>query len=46
LVRWDELCRPMEEGGLGIRPLQVMNEAVKTKCLWKYAIEDDALCKK
>ena len=29
-----------------IRPLQTMNEALKTKWLWRFAIEDDALWKK
>ena len=32
-VNWDEVCRPKQEGGLGIRPLRVMNEACKTKWL-------------
>ena len=30
---WDEVCRPKQEGGLSIRPLRVMNEALKTKWL-------------
>jgi len=25
---WDEVCRPKHEGGLGIRPLRVMIEAL------------------
>jgi len=32
-VKWGEVCRTKQEGGLGIRPLRVMNEALKTKCL-------------
>ena len=42
-VCWDEICHPKEEGGLGIRPLRAMNEALKTKWLWRFATEDDAL---
>jgi len=45
-VSWDEICCPNEDGGLGIKPLRTMNEALKTKWLWRFAIEDDALWKK
>jgi len=31
---------------MGIRPHQTMNEALKTKWLWRFATEDDALWKK
>jgi len=44
-VNWNEVCRPKQEGGLGIRPLHVMNEALKTKCLWRFLKEDDAMWK-
>uniref|UniRef100_A0A7C9AA13 Reverse transcriptase domain-containing protein n=1 Tax=Opuntia streptacantha TaxID=393608 RepID=A0A7C9AA13_OPUST len=44
-VNWDEVCRPKQEGGLGIRPLRVMNEALKTKWLWRFAKEDNAMWK-
>jgi len=27
-VNWDEVCCPKQEGGLDIRPLRVMNEAL------------------
>ena len=42
-VNWDEVCCPKQEGGLGIRPLRVMNEALKTKWLWRFAKEDNAM---
>ena len=29
----DEICRPEEDGGLVIRPIRSMNEALKTKWL-------------
>ena len=44
-VNWDEVCRPKQEGGLGIRPLRVMNEVLKTKWLWRFAKEDNAMWK-
>ena len=37
---------PKDEVSLGIRPLQAMNEALKTKWHWRFAIEDDALWRK
>ena len=44
-VNCDEVCRPKQEGGLGNRPLRVMNEALKTKWLWRFAKEDNAMWK-
>ena len=44
-VNWDEVCRPKQEVGLGIRPLCVMNEVLKTKWLWRFAKEDNAMWK-
>jgi len=29
-VNWDKVRRPKQEGVLGVRPLRVMNEALKT----------------
>jgi len=43
-LNWNEVCRPKQQGGLGIRPLRVMNEALKTKWLWRFAKEYDAMC--
>jgi len=45
-VGWDEICRPKEDGGLRTRPIRAMNEALKTKWLWRFATEDGALSKK
>ena len=44
-VSWNEVCCPKHEGGLGIRPLRVKNDALKTKWLWSFAKEDDAMWK-
>jgi len=44
-VNWDEVCHPKQEGGLGIRRLRIMNEALKTKWLWRFAKEYDAMWK-
>eukprot|EP00268_Persea_americana_P014029 TRINITY_DN16210_c0_g1_i2.p1 TRINITY_DN16210_c0_g1~~TRINITY_DN16210_c0_g1_i2.p1 ORF type:complete len:280 (+),score=35.24 TRINITY_DN16210_c0_g1_i2:349-1188(+) len=38
LVDWESICKPKDEGGLGIRPLKKMNQALLGKWLWR--IED------
>ncbi|XP_026398910.1 uncharacterized protein LOC113294749 [Papaver somniferum] len=40
-VKWDEVNAPVEEGGLGIRRLEVMNRALLMKFLWKIENEDE-----
>ena len=44
-IGWNEVCCPKQEGGHGVRPLRVMNEALKTKQLWSFAKEGDAMWK-
>lgn len=34
LVDWESICKLKEEGGLGIRPLKKMNQALLGKWLW------------
>ncbi|MCH92733.1 RNA-directed DNA polymerase (Reverse transcriptase) [Trifolium medium] len=38
-VKWDKVCRPLEEGGLGIRNLRVFNQALLGKWAWKIRSE-------
>jgi len=44
-VKWEDICHPKREGGLGIRPLRDMNKALKAKWLWRFAKEDNTLWK-
>ena len=37
---------PKEDGGMGIRLIRSMNEALTTKWLWRFASEDEVLWKK
>lgn len=34
-VAWTEVCKPMSEGGLGIRPLKEVNQVYGLKLIWR-----------
>jgi hypothetical protein len=42
LVKWEKVCTPLKEGGLGIRNLLIFNRALLGKWLWRYGLERDA----
>jgi hypothetical protein len=35
LVSWEHVCRPNDQGGLGILNLKIMNIALLAKWVWK-----------
>ena len=35
LVRWEIICKPIAQGGLGIRSIENMNKALLGKWLWR-----------
>jgi hypothetical protein len=43
LVSWNQICRPLRAGGLGIRNVHKFNQALMGKWLWRYATEREAL---
>jgi len=43
LVKWKNIIRSKEQGGLGIKKLKYQSKALKVKWLWRYHQEDQAL---
>ncbi|XP_042482204.1 uncharacterized protein LOC122062621 [Macadamia integrifolia] len=41
IVSWDQCCKPKSEGGLGLRRLREINEALLSKAVWKTKHDDD-----
>ncbi len=41
LVNWNQICRPKQLGGLGVRRITDMNAALLMKNLWKYYCADN-----
>ena len=42
LVKWTTICAPISSGGLGIRKIRLINEALLGKWFWRFGIEEDA----
>ena len=40
LVNWEEVCKPKNKGGLGVRRLQDLNNALLTKIGWRLGEEN------
>ncbi|KAL0294470.1 UNVERIFIED_CONTAM: hypothetical protein Sradi_6886500 [Sesamum radiatum] len=39
-VAWSQVCRPKEEGGLGIRNVMALNKALMSRHLWRLITQD------
>jgi hypothetical protein len=43
LVKWDQICLPKEQGGLGIKNLATFNKALLAKWKWRFLTESGAV---
>ena len=46
LVKWSNVCKAKNFGGLGIRRLQCLNQAFLGKWLWRFSVERESLWRK
>ncbi|VFQ89794.1 unnamed protein product [Cuscuta campestris] len=42
-VAWDDICKPKDEGGLGLRNSTIWNQALLAKCFWNIAANKETL---
>ena len=40
-ISWENICKPKDQGGLGIKDLQTWNEVLILKHLWNIAAKKD-----
>lgn len=43
LIAWELICRPMKEGGLGVKNCKAWNEAALAKLVWNITNKADNL---
>ncbi|XP_073271519.1 uncharacterized protein [Primulina huaijiensis] len=42
-IAWTSVCKPLEDGGLGLKDLKAWNKALLAKTLWKIHLKKDSL---
>lgn len=42
IISWQQVCLPLDAGGLDVRPIKDVNVALLSKCLWRFASEKEA----
>ncbi|GAU21257.1 hypothetical protein TSUD_286670 [Trifolium subterraneum] len=42
-VRWDQICLPKDQGGLGVKNLEVFNGALLSKWKWRFLVDGEAV---
>ena len=43
-VKWEKLCSPKEDGGLGFKEIEKFNEALLAKQVWRMMNNPDSMC--
>jgi hypothetical protein len=42
MVAWEDICKPKDQGGLGIMSTKLMNVTMMSKWIWRMLTEDDS----
>lgn len=40
---WERVCKPKNEGGLGVKELEMWNKAIVRKLIWEFIISKSSL---
>jgi hypothetical protein len=44
-MKWEEVCKPKNLGGLGVRDIRAVNISLLTKWRWRLLFEDHSIWK-
>lgn len=42
-MKWSNLCKPLDQGGLGLRDLGCFNQALSAKVAWRLFENEDSI---
>ena len=43
-IKWDDICVPKEDGGLGVKRLREFNLSLLGKRCWRMLVDKEGLC--
>ena len=44
MVSWPEICKPRDQGGLGVTNTKLLNKALMAKWIWRFHAEEEQEC--